>query len=102
LAATSIWTSNALPPYFRILRKLGATPRPPHYLGFWRAVVATGLWFGAGWTVMMYLLIWRSQGIPLAVMGLIAPLVGLFFGLCMATYYAKGRKKHGLTPWQDL
>lgn len=102
LAATGIWRSNYEPPMLRALWKLGMQVPPPHFVPFWTMVLFASAWFGVAWGAIMWFTNWSRQGLPLAYALIMAALAGLLFGLAMALYYARGRRKHGLPAWDAL
>lgn len=102
LEASSISRLNYAPPMFRIARRLGLKPRPPHYMSFLRAVLVLGPIFGVLWGGLMWVLQWRSAETPIAVALLAALLAGALFGLLMAGYYRWAGGQAGLSKWEDL
>ena len=102
LEATDMWKSNHTPPVLRSLRSMGVQARPPHYAPFWSVVAIYALWFGVCWGALMWIFSWSEEDFTvLAAVGASA-VAGVIFGVCMAIYYARGRKKHGLTAWDAL
>ncbi len=102
LGNAGIWKTNAVPLYTKLFRKIGMTPKPPHYVGFWQVALGMGIWFASVWGILMYVLFWKSAGLPIIFAILSAIFAGASFGLLMAYYYRNGRKKHSLTPWGNL
>lgn len=102
LASTGIWRSNYAPPIYRLLWRLGVEAPPPHFAGFWRNVLTGGGFFGLAYGILMWFLRWSSQGLRVGNAVLWAVSTGLAFGLAMATYYAYGRRRHGLPRWSEL
>lgn len=100
--AAGIWPSNAMPPLFRLMRKLGMQVRPPHYLPFVRAAITSGAFFGVVWGAIMYVTVWRAQGAPASVYIPSSLIAAGLFGVMMAACYQYGRKKHGFSNWDDL
>ena len=102
LETTGMWRSNYEPPALRVLWRLGVDVPPPHFAGFGAVALALGAFFGLAWGLAMWLFLWRTQAVP-AVTVLIAVVVaGLFFGTSMACYYAFGRRRYKLPPWNGL
>lgn len=97
-----IWFSNAVPPIIRLLRRIGFRPLPPHYIPFKTMLLRLCIYFAVAWGLLMGLFIWDAEKMPLSVLIGLSLGAGLLFGLCMALYYAYGRKAHKLTPWDDL
>lgn len=102
LGQTGMQRSSYAPPLLCILWRMGVQVRPPHFMGFWRAVVLAGSWFGLAWGLFMWFTVWSRQPVDgwTAVTGAVG--AGLFFGLSMAVYYAHGRKKYRLPDWASL
>ena len=100
--AAGIWRSNAFPPLLHGLRKLGLKPRPPHYMVFWRSAALMSVFFGTVWGLIMQIILWGPQGQPAQTSFTSAALTGLAFGLAMASYYAWGRRRYGLSKWHAL
>ncbi len=102
LEKTDIWRSNYAPPASRVQRRLGQEVRPPHYASFWRVASGYGFWFAGIWGIIMWLTQWRAQGLPVSAAIASAALAGAMFGLILAAYYARSRRKYGLSRWEDL
>jgi hypothetical protein len=102
LAQTGIDSSSYAPPLMQLLWRCGLKVRPPHFMGYGAAALLSGTWFGAGWGAVMWVAYWSSQGTDarMALIGAIG--AGLCFGLFMASYYARQRKKHDLPSWESL
>lgn len=97
-----IWAWNGEPPYVRAARLFGWQPRPPYYQSFWQVLFSHLAYFSFVWGVIMYLIQWRHTGQPLIADCIAALFAGLFFGLGMATWYRRVRKRAQLTQWEDL
>lgn len=102
LEASSISALNYAPPMFRLARRLGLKPRPPHYMSFLRAALLLGPAFGVLWGSVMWVLSWRSDDLPVIVALLASLLAGALFGLAMAGYYRWAGGQAGLSKWEDL
>ncbi|MFC6588266.1 DUF6404 family protein [Sulfitobacter pacificus] len=102
LEATKIWRSNYNPPMMKLQRRLGWKMRPPHYARFWRIAVGYALWFGPVWGVLMWFASWRGQGFSLLSAVGASAVAGILFGVLMAAYYARARRRHKLSKWEDL
>lgn len=102
LRGTGMRESNYLPPALKLLWRLGVPVPPPHFAGFGAVTLASGLFFGLGWGAVMWWWQWERQGMSLTAAALTALGAGVCFGLCMAAYYAFGRRKHGLPTWKEL
>ncbi|WP_224816170.1 DUF6404 family protein [Hasllibacter sp. MH4015] len=102
LEASSIRRMNYAPPVFRLARAMGLRPRPPHYMSFWRAALILGPAFGLLWGLVMWLLSWRTQDLPVVVAILASLLAGVLFGLAMAAYYRWAGAEAKLSRWEEL
>ena len=100
--AAGIKRANAPPPVFRLARRLGLSPRPPHYMSFARAALLTGPAFGLIWGLLMWVLTWRDQDLPMLIALLSSILAGALFGLMLAGYYRWSASEAGLSRWEDL
>lgn len=102
LSNTDMWKSNYAPPMLRTMRAFGLEARPPHFAGFWRITLGYAAWFGPVWGFLMWWFSWRGAGFSFWAAVGAAVVAGLLFGLIMARYYAKGRRKYRLPLWEDL
>ncbi len=102
LAETGIWRSNYEPPFLRLLWRLGIDIPPPHFVSFVPMFLLSAAWFGFSFGIVMWILQWQRQGMGGMAAVIAACLVGLFFGLAMASYYARGRRKYRLPEWESL
>ena len=102
LEKTGIWPSNFAPPALHMLWALGLNIRPPHFASFGANALVTGTGFGALWGVAMWFMTWSRIGMPVSTAIGAAALAGLLFGLCMASYYRYGQRRHQLPRWEDL
>lgn len=102
LSESGIQKANSRPPVLLFAWKLGLKQRPPHYNTFWANTFFNGCWFGVLWGLAMWLLIWRSQGMPVLGALLAALFAGFLFGSMMAAYYRWSACKHRLTPWEEF
>lgn len=93
--------SNAAPPAYRLLWRLGAEVRPPHFQGFFALALQMGVPFGVVFTAAMYVIRWRAGGMPLWLAGVMALASGALFGLAMAGYFRVSARKLNLPPWED-
>jgi len=92
---------TAAPPIYRLLWWLGLEVPPPHFAGFWPLALSMGLFFAVTWGLLMWLLLWRSEDMPIAVGIVTSLLAGLAFGLIMAAYYRWRASKLALPRWDD-
>ncbi|MEP5728973.1 MAG: DUF6404 family protein [Sulfitobacter sp.] len=102
LNQTDMWPSNFAPPMLKVQKRLGFSARPPHYASFFSTMIGYAIWFGAVWGVLMWFISWRGQDFTIVAAAGAASLAGVVFGIVMATYYARGRRKYGLSRWEDL
>ncbi|ABD56790.1 DUF6404 family protein [Jannaschia sp. CCS1] len=102
LEASSINSLNYAPPLFRVARRLGLKPRPPHYMSFGRAVLILGPIFGIFWGALMYVVQWRAADLALGLVVSASLMAGALFGLLMAGYYRWAGSQAGLTKWEEL
>jgi hypothetical protein len=102
LAQSGMRQSNYLPLATLLLWKLGVQVPPPHFAGFAATTLVAGGSFGLVWGGLMWLVIWSPQGMGWRGALAIAAFAGLLFGLSMGAYYAYGRKRHRLPPWDSL
>ncbi|MGK5035293.1 DUF6404 family protein [Janthinobacterium sp. LB3P118] len=106
LSSTGMASSHYAPPLIRLLWKAGVQVPPPHFQSFLRAALGMGLWFGTCWGVVMWIFFW-SRSDPATPLSPLAALVaacaaGSLFGLAMASFYARDRRKHQLPAWTAL
>ena len=101
-AAAGIGPWTAKPPFTRMLLALNLPVRPPHYAEFWSNVLSMGVYFAAVWGLLMWALLWRQSATPLAVGVSASILAGVLFGLWMAVYYRRAKRKHNLSDWSQL
>ncbi len=105
LQATGMMRSHYAPPMVRLLWKAGIKMAPPHFQSFQAIALLMGGWFGFSWGVFMGLFGWSQSATALFapwVTVLAACLAGLLFGLTMASFYARDRRKHQLPAWSTL
>jgi hypothetical protein len=86
----------------KLLWKMGVQVPPPHFMSFWRMASLSAFWFTAAWGLWMWIFAWSGQGKPVATAVITACAAGLFFGLAMATFYLRDKKKHDLPDWESL
>lgn len=102
LTATGMWKSNVHPPALRTLRALGIKARPPHYANLWTVFAGSAAWFAVAWGIAMWFISWKAAGFSgWAAVGA-SVFAGLLFGAWMTVYYWRGRKKYGLSLWDEL
>lgn len=106
LRRRGMWRSNALPPAFWWLVKLGFEVPPPYFVSFGRAWLTAGvpfgILFGLSLVVMVWLLrpgwaaVFTGSGVAFAAVG-----SGTLFGLCMALAWGWQRDRMKLPRWQE-
>ena len=71
---------------------------------FQATTLITGGWFGFCWGVFMGLFGWSRAPRPACALVTVmaACLAGLLFGLTLASFYARDRRKHQLPAWSTL
>lgn len=102
LRTTEMWTSNHSPPALRVLKALGFKARPPHYANLWIVFCSSAVWFAVVWGLIMWFVTWRAAGFTGLDAAGASAFAGVLFGAFMSVYYRRGRKKYGLTRWDDL
>jgi len=102
LATTGIWRSNYAPPLLRLLWKLGIDVPPPHFVGFTWNFIVSALFFGVAWGLVMWAVLWSRASMTLGTMVGTSALAGMLFGLCMASYYRFGARRHKIPLWKDF
>jgi len=50
----------------------------------------------------MWFMQWSNQGMSMVVGGIASVIAGVLFGMSMAAYYAYGKKKYKLPPWNEI
>tara|TARA_B100000315_G_scaffold243803_1_gene267623 strand:- start:586 stop:951 length:366 start_codon:yes stop_codon:yes gene_type:complete len=102
LEDAGIARSSYLPVIYGLILRFGFERPPPHYCPMLQNVLISGTWFAPVWGVLMWLLVWSGEGVP-GVRAVATGLAGgLVFGLIMGSYYRRGARTHGLTPWDEL
>jgi len=99
---TKMWRSNYEPPLLRLLWRLGIDVPPPHFVRFVPMFAFAAAWFASGYGLAMWFFIWDEQGTSSIVAAILSCMAGLFFGLFMAAYYARGRRRYHLPDWKSL
>jgi hypothetical protein len=102
LQQTGMRRSSYLPPAVRLLWRMGFQTPLPHLTPFTPVALATGLSFGALWGLLMGLFGFLTDGAGTRYLLFASGLAGLLFGLMMASYYARGRRRHNLPLWSQL
>ena len=102
LDQAGVWRSNAAPPLFRQLWRIGIDIPPPHFLPFAASALLFGVMFGILLSLMLYVLhplFGNAFPAPTLLKAIVG---GLFVGLWMAAYHAYGRSKYELPRWSSL
>ena len=58
-----------------------------------------GGFIGVFWGLLMWLITWSRQGVPTWIAVTASVLAGALFGVCMAIYFRRLARKHGLSAW---
>lgn len=106
LSKTGMAHSHYAPPLVRLLWKAGVQVPPPHFQSFLRTTLGAGLWFGTCWGLFM----WVFFGLRADAATTLSPFAALvgacvaggLFGIAMASFYARERRKHQLPAWTAL
>ena len=61
-----------------------------------------GGFFGVFWSLLMWLMLWGRQGMPLTMVASPALLAGALFGVAMASYMRCIANKRAIPRWQDF
>jgi len=99
---TGIMRSNYAPPYLRLFWRMGFDVPPPHFAPFWQNALFAGIFYAVGWGASMYFFTWSKSAMSATAMLNSAGIAGILFGLALASYYAHGKRKHGLPSWREF
>lgn len=102
LQASKIWRANQDQPLNKLYRKIGLNVPPPHYAAFGHVFLAHGVFFLIAWIVLWSLNPFQWPGVSFGFIVGTGLLGGLIYSVIMAAYYRWDRKRHNLTPWDDL
>jgi hypothetical protein len=102
LAEADVSPGTYAPPLLKLLWRCGLKVRPPHFMGFAAAALLWGAWFSVPWGAFMWMMVWSRQHTDVRLALAAAGGAGLFFGLSLAGYYARQRRKLGLPRWESL
>jgi Family of unknown function (DUF6404) len=94
------WVSNAIPPLWRLLWRIGAEVPPPYFLSFSSAFLFSGVPFGILWAVFMWITVWHGRPLPVVVVS--AVIAALLFGLIMGGFWRSKSRKLRLPSWQKF
>jgi hypothetical protein len=94
--------STAAPPLYRLFWRMGLKVPPPLMAGFWAIALLMGGFFGLFWGVVMWLLMWGRNGMPLAFAALLALVAGVLFGLLMAAVLRSQARNKQIPAWKDF
>ncbi len=102
LRVRGYWISNAIPPVWQLLWKLGFKIPPPYFLPFLTGAIWTGTLFSISLFVIRWLVAWyipQTMNLSDVVIIIIA---GIFFGISMSiTWRNKSQKLH-LPDWDSF
>jgi len=101
LGQRGFWRSNAIPPFTRLLWKLGYEVPPPYFLPFRTAVLHAGAFFGLGFGGVAGAVLCFVHGMPLFIWPFSVLISGASFGPCMACFWAIQRRRLGLLRWSE-
>ena len=96
LTELGIANSTAAPPLWKLFWRMGWAVPPPPFMGFGQITLLMGGFFGVFWGLLMWLFLWSQQGMPVWIAVAAALLAGTAFGVCMAIYFRRIARKHGL------
>ena len=102
LDSKGLGKSAYAPPLFRLLWKLGVKVPPPHMAGFAFNSLLMGGFFGVFWSLLMWLMLWGRQGMPLVIAAITALVAGGLFGLTMGWYIRYSARKRAIPRWRDF
>jgi len=102
LAATGMARSNYAPPLLRMLWLCGLEVRPPHFVPLYANAIVFGTSFAVAFGVVRRLL--EGPDITRSLLAVLIELVlaGVLFGVVMATFIERGKRKYQLPLWRDL
>ncbi|WP_268887483.1 DUF6404 family protein [Klebsiella pasteurii] len=78
----------------RLLWWLDINIPPLPLASFWQVFAMTSSFFSVIILLITYFLFWISEWIPLLVIGVLSPLVGLFFGLILSLFHIRRKRLH--------
>ncbi|WP_368758775.1 DUF6404 family protein [Klebsiella oxytoca] len=102
MAERRMWKSNYAPPLVRLLWRLGVKIPPLPFMSFWRLFVVMAAPFSIGYGLLMYLMVWRAQGMSPLFACAVSLIAGVLFGLTMALFHLWRRRANKLPDWNDL
>jgi hypothetical protein len=102
LAQTGIRPTVYAPPVVLLLWKLGVKVLPPDFMGFASVTALSALWYTPMWGLLMWAALWLRRGVPIGSVVIVSCAGGLLFGLGLALYYLRDRKKYDLPDWDSI
>ena len=94
--------ADANSPVAKLLWRYKFDLAPAYVRGFWGNLTFRGTAFAVIWGMGMWFFFWSRQGMSPSG-GLATTAVGgVAYGLVMAIYYERGRRKHHLPLWRDI
>lgn len=102
MASRKMWKSNYAPPLIRLLWKLGVKIPPLPFVSFWQIFGLMTSSFSVGYGLLMYLMVWRAQGMSPWFACAVSLIAGVFFGVTMALFHLWRRRANKLPDWKDL
>lgn len=102
LQSRGVWRRNFAPPMFRLLWRLRIEAPPPHFCRFVHNVAVVGGAFSLLWGIIMLALPVALGGLSFTASIVLALVIGLAFGVAMATYYRLSARRHRIPLWEDF
>jgi hypothetical protein len=102
LASKGIWRASYAPTLVAFLWRFGLHIPPPHFAGFLGVFLFSGSVFAVSWGLLMWLIRWSRQGMPPSIAVGFSALIGLLFGLGMASYYRYTARKYSIPTWDSF
>src|SRR5690606_8978652 len=91
--------STAAPPLWKLFWRTGWAVPPPPFVVLGQVTPLTGGFFGIFWGLLTWLFLWSQQGMPVWSAVAASVLARALFGICMALYFRRLARKHGLSAW---
>lgn len=98
----NMFKCNYAPPLIRFLWWLGVNIPPLPFASFWQVFGLMAGSFSIMYGLLMYLMVWRPQGMSPLFACAVSLITSVLFGLTMALFYLWLRRVHKLPDWQDL
>ncbi|MFM4685159.1 DUF6404 family protein [Klebsiella pneumoniae] len=98
----NMFKCNYAPPLIRFLWWLGVKIPPLPFASFWQVFGLMAGSFSVMYGLLMYLMVWRPQGMSPLFACAVSLIMSVLFGLTMAFFYLWLRRVHKLPDWKDL